>query len=214
MHPVEVGQRTVPSAGPVRFAVGSHVSCDASREDGGHLVDGEVAQSAWWVVAGLLAYCLVKGVPSVTEGKGARDWADDRGALFRRLVIVACKGLLVVLVDACPEGDVGDVLLVGDAERLASLVRVTGRVGPELGEGVGSFVCARLVSRVAFGVRCLVDREDDVAVFEGGGGCVNRALEGGRDVADDDGSLSLAFIDPCVGLAVRRPVGQTRSLAR
>ena len=106
-----------------------------------------------------------------------------------------------MLVDACPEGNVGDVLLVGDAERLASLVWVAGRVGPELSEGVGSSVCARLVSRVAFGVHRLINSEDDVAVFERGGGCVDRALEGGRDVADDDGSLSLAFINPCVGLA-------------
>ena len=161
--------------------------------------------------------------------KRARDRADDRGALLRCLVIIACEGLLVLLVDACPEGDVGDVLLVCDAERLAGLVWVAGRVGPELGEGVGSSVFARLVSRVAFGVYCLVDSEDDVADFERGGGCVDRALEGGRDVADDDGSLSLAFINPCVGLAavgrvpddgvvpliaVRRPVGQTRSLTR
>ena len=62
--------------------------------------------------------------------RGVRDRADDRGALLRRLVIVACKGLLVVLVDACPESGVGrDVLLVGDAERLAGLVRVAGRGG-------------------------------------------------------------------------------------
>ena len=67
--------------------------------------------------------------------------------------------------------------------------------------GPPSVLALLLVSRVAFGVRCLVYSEDDVAVFEGGGGCVDRALEGGRDVADDDGSLSLAFIDPCVALA-------------
>ena len=193
-------------------------------------MDGEVAQSAWWVAGTFLSHRLVEGVPSVAEREGARDWADDRGALLGRLVIVACKGLLVVLVDACPEGDVGDVLLVGDAERLAGLMRVAGRVGPELGEGVGSSVCARLVSRVTFGMRCLVDSEDDVAVFERGGGCVDRAFGGGWDVADDDWSLSLALVDPCVGLAaVGRVVddgvvplvggeeagfGQTRSLIR
>ena len=121
------------------------------------------------MVAVRFAYGLVEGVPSVAERKGACDRADDRGALFRRLVIIACKRLLIVLVNACPEGNVGDVLLVGDAERLASLVWVAGRVGPELGEGVGSSVFARLVSRVAFGVYCLVDSEDDVAVFERGG---------------------------------------------
>ena len=47
LHPVESVDRAVPSAGPVCFAVGSYVSSDARREDGGHLVDGEVAQSAW-----------------------------------------------------------------------------------------------------------------------------------------------------------------------
>ena len=74
-------------------------------------MDGEVAQSACWVV--FLSHRLVEGVPSVAEREGARDWANDRGALLGRLVIVACKGLLVVLVDACPEGDVGDVLPSG-----------------------------------------------------------------------------------------------------
>ena len=201
LFPVKVVDRAMPSAGPVRFAVGPYVPGDARCEDGGHLVDGEVAQSSWWVVGAFFAHRLVEGVPSVAEWEGARDRADDRGALLRRLVVVACKGLLIVLVDACPEGYVGDVFLVCDAERLAGLMRVAGCVGPELGEGVGSFVCARLVSCVAFGVRCLVDSEDDVAVFERGGGCVDRALEGGRDVAYDDGSLSLAFINPCVGLA-------------
>jgi hypothetical protein len=52
----------------------------------------------------------------------------------------AVKGLLVVLFDACPESYVGVVLLVGDAESLAGLVRVAGRVGPELGECVGASV--------------------------------------------------------------------------
>lgn len=52
----------------------------------------------------------------------------------------AGKGLLVVLVDACPERYVDVVLLVGDAESLAGLVRVAGRVGPELGECVGASV--------------------------------------------------------------------------
>ena len=46
-RPVEAADRAVPSAGPVRFAVGPHVPSDARREDDGHLVDGEVAQSAW-----------------------------------------------------------------------------------------------------------------------------------------------------------------------
>ena len=45
-----------------------------------------------------------------------------------------------MLVDACPERYVDVVLLVGDAESLAGLVRVAGRVGPELGECVGASV--------------------------------------------------------------------------
>ena len=40
-------------------------------------------------------------------------------------------------------------------------------------------------ARVAFGVECLVNCEDDVAVFERGSGCVDGSLEGGGDVADD-----------------------------
>ena len=47
LHPVEAADRAVPSAGPVCFAVGPHVSSDARREDGSHLVDGKVAQAAW-----------------------------------------------------------------------------------------------------------------------------------------------------------------------
>jgi hypothetical protein len=93
-------------------------------------------------------------------------------------------------------------------------------------------VCSCCVPRartcVAFGVECLVNCEDDVAVFERGSGCVDGLLEGGGDVADDEGSLALAFVNPRGGLAavgrvaddgvvlywlaVRRPVEAERTL--
>jgi hypothetical protein len=67
--------------------------------------------------------------------------------------------------------------------------------------GLRPCVLAVYRARVAFGVECLVNCEDDVAVFERGSGCVDGSLEGGGDVADDEGSLALAFINPRGGLA-------------
>ena len=94
--------------------------------------------------------------------------------------------------------------------------------------GLSPCVLAVYRARVAFGVECLVNCEDDVAVFERGSGCVDGSLEGGGDVADDEGSLALAFVNPRGGLAavgrvaddgvvlywlaVRRPVEAERTL--
>ena len=95
--------------------------------------------------------------------------------------------------------------------------------------GLRPCVLAVYRARVAFGVECLVNCEDDVAVFERGSGCVDGLLEGGEGMSPMmRGSLALAFVNlrgglAAVGrvaddgvvlywLAVRRPVEAERTL--
>ena len=92
LHPAEAVDRAIPSAGPVRFAVGPHIPSDARREDGGQLVDVERSlsrRSGWlrpsfrtvWSRASQRGKALVTGPMIAARSSGVSSSSPAKGCL-------------------------------------------------------------------------------------------------------------------------------------